>query len=172
MAEGRAQEKYAKGVQENSRSLKESFLTALCYRKIQRLHDDKIGLKGIAAEVSPMRACLLRCTCATECMHACTHEFLCHTHDCLVLRHVSARERRKMGVIRVLLSRSSHLTGALPLSLSLSRLLSAPPLPPSSALFTCMHLRVLVAGGLQYHGSAGRAMEANCAECLRALQGL
>ena len=50
----RALEKCEKGVQENARTLKESSLTAQCYHKIRRLHDDKVSLKGIAAEVTSL----------------------------------------------------------------------------------------------------------------------
>ena len=51
----RALEKCEKGVQENAKTLKESSLTAQCYHKIRRLHDDKISSKGIAAEVTSLQ---------------------------------------------------------------------------------------------------------------------
>ena len=84
MAEGRAQEKYANGVREHSRTLKESFLTAQCYHKIQRLHDDKIGLKGIASEVSFRTPRLLTAfVCARTCM---PHKAPASHCDCTVSR--------------------------------------------------------------------------------------
>jgi hypothetical protein len=89
----RALEKCEKGVQENARTLKESSLTAQCYNKIRRLHDDKISFKSIAAEVTSLHIRVHThaqpYTCAYTHVHIChvgnTHAHACALPACLVL---------------------------------------------------------------------------------------
>jgi hypothetical protein len=51
MSRAEAEGKVRKAIDETSRVLTASGLAATCYRKIRRLHDDKIGNKGIADEI-------------------------------------------------------------------------------------------------------------------------